>query len=274
MLRSLTFVTAAALLAGCAGPSSSRLLAPRTDAVCAPAPARERLRVVSFNIRSGLSSSLSDIGELLAGMDADVIALQEVDVGCRRTGGVDQAGVLAERLGHQYAFASAMTREGGDYGVALLSRLPFQRVERVDLRASGSLEPRVAIDATLCAGAAPVRVVAVHADVLPWAAADNARALARSLARTLSVGGARVVVAGDLNAPPLDEGPRAFAQLGLADLVGLHAEGPTFHFAGARRLDYIFTDRALAEDATAGRVASQVSDHYPVHAELRWPTAL
>jgi len=138
----------------------------------------------------------------------------------------------------------------------------------VELRAAGALEPRTAIDATVCAGEVPVRVVAVHADVLPWAAADNARVLVKAL----SEGPARVVVAGDLNAQPREDGPRAFDAIGLLDVIGRVAEGPTFHFPSGRRLDYIFADRTLADDGlTAGRVASDASDHWPIHAELVWP---
>jgi len=262
-------VLAAAALAACAG-SSSRLITSSVDSACAPAPSRERLRVVSFNIRSGLSSSISDVAKVLSGMDADVIALQEVDVGTRRSGGANQPEAIIQTLGggYHYVFASAMARDGGDYGVALLSRLPFQRVERVELRAAGAMEPRTAIDAVVCAGEVPVRVVAVHADVMPWAAADNVRALVKVLA----AGPSRVVVAGDLNAQPREEGPAAFNAVGLLDVIGLRAEGPTFHFPSGRRLDYIFADRGLADDGvTAGRVASEVSDHWPIHAELAWP---
>jgi len=268
MLR-LILLPLAAALAGCTGPSS-RLISPPLDSACAPVPARTRLKVVSFNIRSGLSSSISDVAQVLGGMDADVIALQEVDVGTGRAARANQAEAIALKLGggYRYVFAAAMSRDGGDYGVALLSRLPFQRAERVDLRAPGALEPRTAIDATVCAGEVPVRVVAVHADVMPWAATDNARALVKAL----SAGPAHMVVAGDLNAQPKEDGPQAFNAIGLLDIIGLHAEGPTFHFPTGRRLDYIFAARGLADDGvTAGRVASEVSDHWPIHAELAWP---
>lgn len=260
-------------LPACATPS--RTFTVSSLSACAPgdgAPAE--VRVASFNIRSGLESSLDRIGDVLEGMDADVVALQEVDVGVKRTGRVDQAKVLAERLGYEYAFAAAMKRGGGDYGIALLSRFPFTRAGRIELRSPGAWEPRVAIDAEVCAAGRPVHVVAVHTDFLPWSSADNGKQLARDLAGRID---GPFVLAGDLNETPGKAGPRALEALGLSDLVGASDEGPTFH-DGKRRLDYIFVDRVLApmvEGAVRLDVAG--SDHIPVYADLRldpsaWPS--
>jgi endonuclease/exonuclease/phosphatase family metal-dependent hydrolase len=191
-----------------------------------------------------------------------------VDVNTRRSGGLNQAEEIARKLGYRWAFASAMSRDGGEYGVALVSRLPLQRVERLDLRSPGALEPRTALDVTVCAGMVPIRVVALHADVLPWSAADNVRLLAKQLPGNP----VRTVIAGDLNASPDEDGPVTLGKRGLFDVIGQRAEGPTFHFPGPRRLDYIFADRSLADDgSTAGRTESEMSDHWPIHAELAWP---
>jgi endonuclease/exonuclease/phosphatase family metal-dependent hydrolase len=261
----LLLAAALALATGCAAPSNV-FIPPEEHACSEPvqndAPA---LRVVSFNIRAGLSSSLEAVGDVLAQLDADVIALQEVDVGVARSGRVNQAEVLAARLGYAYAFAAAIKREGGHYGVAMLSRKPIAHARRIELRATNAFEPRVAIDAGVCSGGREVRVITVHADMLPWAAAANAHVLARSLEGSVGQG---VVLAGDLNAGPRDEGPRLFGQLGLADLVGLHDEGPTFLGGPSRRLDYIFTDPALGGKTGAGRLDVRVSDHIPIFADI------
>ena len=51
------------------------------------------------------------------------------------------------------AYAAAVTRPpGGDFGVAILSRLPFVGAERFDLPSAGSFEPRVALAADVCVG--------------------------------------------------------------------------------------------------------------------------
>lgn len=262
--RVVVVLAALALGTGCAARSKAFIfpeLAP-----CDPGSGpTERLRVVSFNIKSGLLSSMEKVGAVLAELRPDVVALQEVDVGVSRTERVDQARVLAERLGMQYVFAGAIVRGGGDYGVALLSRLPITRAERVDLSASVAFEPRVAIDATVCANGEPVRVVTVHADVFPWSSAANSRALARALG---PMGEAKVIVAGDLNATPQEESPRLFVNAGLVDVLGAHRVGATFR-GTSRRLDYILVDPPLDLGvAEAGALESDASDHIPVYAEF------
>jgi endonuclease/exonuclease/phosphatase family metal-dependent hydrolase len=262
------------LLAGVVAPTllscaaaSERFIASPTEPCDDSAVAPAQLRVASFNIRAALSSSLEAVAEVIRSLDADVVALQEVDVGVNRTGRVNQAGELASRLGYRYAFAGAIRREGGDYGVALLSRLPLARVVRVPLEAAGAFEPRAAIDARVCAGAVPVRVIAVHSDVFPWSANENAR----SLASMLNIAGDEdVIVAGDLNAEPHDSAARAFSELGLDDLIGRYDEGYTFLFP-KRRIDYIFANKALTEASSALRLEVEVSDHIPIVAELAPP---
>jgi endonuclease/exonuclease/phosphatase family metal-dependent hydrolase len=82
-----------------------------------------RVRVATWNIKHGdpHPDRLGTVVRALA--DADVLALQEVDVGVPRSGAVDQVAVVADALGMASVFGRALsTREGGDYGNALLVR--------------------------------------------------------------------------------------------------------------------------------------------------------
>lgn len=87
------------------------------------------LRVVSYNIRHGTNAddeaTLDQIAEVLAFIDADLIALQEVDINMQRSQRQKQAGILAERLGMAWAFGEAMRFGEGSYGNAVLSRFPI-----------------------------------------------------------------------------------------------------------------------------------------------------
>ena len=78
------------------------------------------MRLATFNIKHGEISGLGAIAEALRAVDADVVGLQEVDRGVRRSGGGDQARLLGEQLGMAWAFGRAMDLEGGAYGCALL----------------------------------------------------------------------------------------------------------------------------------------------------------
>jgi endonuclease/exonuclease/phosphatase family metal-dependent hydrolase len=234
---------------------------------CGGEPARPRIRVVSYNIRSGLSSSIDDIAAVLTQLDGDVVALQEVDRHVKRTRGEDQAALLARKLGYQYVYAATRTREGGDFGIAFLSRLPIARVERIEMRAPGALEPRVALDADLCVGNGVLHFVTGHLDVLPWSERNNADVLANAIRPWLGEG---LVVAGDFNAPPTAAGPRKLMALGLEDSLRDHVKGATFQGLGPRqRIDYLFTDAAMSRRVLGGgTLETPASDHKPVFLDL------
>lgn len=98
-----------------------------------------RLRVATFNIRHGAPrDSYRGLPDVLAaacaGLDADVLGLQEVDVGVPRSQHADLAKVVADACGMAYHFASARKHAGrGRYGNALLVRGSIHDVEVVRL---------------------------------------------------------------------------------------------------------------------------------------------
>ncbi|MDP2342432.1 MAG: endonuclease/exonuclease/phosphatase family protein [Deltaproteobacteria bacterium] len=245
----------------CAAPDNT-FIAPAMSACDGSAPP-EKMRIVTWNIRSTKSSSLDTIGDVLQGLDADVIALQEVDRDAPRTGTVDQAAELADRLGMTHAYAAARKEGSGDFGVALLSRLPFASANPIELPGDNALERRVALDTSLCFGDHTVRAVTVHADVFPWAGEENARYLANQIEESAGEG---VVVAGDLNASPLDLAVDAFLDLGLKDVIKDFNEAPTF---SDRRIDYVLMDEPLGNTAVDGHVEdTDASDHRPLAIDL------
>jgi endonuclease/exonuclease/phosphatase family metal-dependent hydrolase len=231
-------------------------------AACDPtALAPRTVRVVTWNLHAGLSSSIDDVAALLAGLAPDVALLQEVDFGVRRSGRVDQPDRLAAALGGRVAFAEALPWDGGHYGLAVVSRLPFAAVARHAIDAPGESEPRIALDVTVCAGPTALRIVDVHADNIPAPAAANARALVDLLATAIGSG---LIVGGDFNALPADPGPRAFVAAGFVDLAATRDPSPTWP-EGGRREDYVFADARLAPAVTALRVVdTDRSDHRPI----------
>jgi endonuclease/exonuclease/phosphatase family metal-dependent hydrolase len=263
----MVFASCIGVAAGGCVPVSTLVSPPLEKCAGQNEKAPDALRMVTYNIHAGVDSSLDEIGDVLEGIGADVLALQEVDRGVDRTEGKDQAQILAERFGMRAVFAGAMERGGGEFGIALLSRFPLQRVERVDLHTPGAFEPRVAIDATVCVGQEPVRILSAHSDVYPWVADQQLGELAEIVRDDV---GQQVVVAGDLNAHPDWAGPAFLRDAGLMDLVGEHAEGRTYRGDPfQRRLDYIWMDPPLGEDVHEVQIVdSDASDHFPVVAEV------
>ncbi len=222
-----------------------------------------RLRVASYNLKSGLETNLDQVADAIGEISPDVIGLQEVDHFVHRTGNVDQAKVLADRFGYQEIFAGAIDRGGGAYGIALLTRLPIESASRIDLQATGTYEPRVAIDARVCVGPQALRVVTTHADVI--AATANVATLASRIAGGVGRG---LIFMGDLNEGPTGGGPKSMVRTGMVDVIGLKAEGITF-WPNKSRIDYLFVDPPLREHVVSAAIdQNKASDHYPVYADF------
>lgn len=252
----------AALSASACIERADTLVAPEPE-VCPDEPLDRPLRLATYNIKAARDSSLEDIAAVLKDLDADVIALQEVDRLVERSGSVDQAGELAAALEMRYVYSASRVRESGDYGVALLSRLPIANAARAMLPSFGSFEPRSAVIADVCAGGGEtVRVIGTHIDLNPFVAGQQHSALSELAAPFVGEG---VVVMGDFNATDADPGLAALFDTPLADLGSLD-DVPT---CAGRRIDFVLADDPLAARALdASVVTSDASDHFPVVVEL------
>lgn len=201
---------------------------------------------------------------MLAAIDADVVLLQEIDVGVLRTGEVDQARRLGEGLGMQHAFAAALEWDGGDFGLAVLSRLPMSRAQRISLDSEGGYEPRIAFDVTVCAGSRLLRLVDVHADFVPEVNVRNLVELAELLGPLSS---SPLVLGGDFNATPQTEGVTTMrAVTGAIDVLETRDPGAT---RNGERIDYLLANPELeAAIVEATRVETEASDHTPLWVDL------
>jgi endonuclease/exonuclease/phosphatase family metal-dependent hydrolase len=114
--------------------------------------AQDTVRVLSYNIRHGAGMDgrvdLERTADVIRAFAPHVVLLQEVDSCTARTGGIDQAGALAElaELPH-YAFGRFMEYEGGAYGMAILSATPILQEWNHEL--PGGTEPRSALAARI-----------------------------------------------------------------------------------------------------------------------------
>lgn len=104
-----------------------------------------QLTVMSWNLRAGLGMDgvrdVSRAGEVIRRENPDVVALQEIDRKTGRSQGVDQLARLAEITGLHATWCKTIDFDGGEYGIALLSREAPLRVQRVPLPGGG--EPRM-----------------------------------------------------------------------------------------------------------------------------------
>jgi endonuclease/exonuclease/phosphatase family metal-dependent hydrolase len=232
------------------------------DALQADAPTH--VRVATWNIRAARSAPMDAIAAELRATQADVIALQEVDVRTRRTGFVDEPATLAAALGFHYAFAASIKWDEGDYGLAVLSRWPLTDVRRHRLDAAAASEPRIVLEVTVCAGGRPLRVFNHHADNR---AASRDAGFSELKELVQDDVGRGVLVLGDFNERVDGAGVRGLLDAGLVDL----GAGDDVNTARPGRIDFLLADRPLARLTSAARVwFTDKSDHNAVLADLDW----
>ena len=95
-----------------------------------------KLKVLSYNIHIGNPPSqpgvtdLNGIAKVINDSDADLVALQEVDVYTNRSGkDLDQAKELAKLTNRHYYFVKTIDHDGGEYGICILSKFPIVKKE-------------------------------------------------------------------------------------------------------------------------------------------------
>ena len=74
------------------------------------------------------------IGKDIAESGADIVGLQEVDMFLRRTGERDMLAEIAADAGYPHRrFIRAIDYQGGQYGTAILSKYPIEKLEVINL---------------------------------------------------------------------------------------------------------------------------------------------
>lgn len=257
----------------------------------AAAGTRSSMRVVTFNIlngrtpqREGRHEDHVDVPafrQAVAALDADVLALQEVDRNQPRSQGTDLTAVAAEVMGAEdHRFVAALSGSPGStwvaatgeeqpdsaaYGIALLSRYPVLAWQIVRLpvvpvpapvRFSGDGlptlvrdEPRVAVAAIVESPAGPVTVVNTHLSFIRWWNGRQLRALVREVEDTPRP----LLLTGDLNMEP-QHAASVSGLRGLAAHLTFPADSPR------EQLDHVLADGAV--QATGSRAPElPLSDH-------------
>jgi endonuclease/exonuclease/phosphatase family metal-dependent hydrolase len=243
-------------------------------------PAAREVRVLVYNIHAGKDAggvdNLARVADLVRETRADVVLLQEVDRGTRRSGGVDQPEFLARSTGFSVAFGRTLDYDGGEYGIAVLSRWSIARQELVALpveppqqRSGGSYEPRGAQRVVIRAPSGDLTVVNTHLD----ASRDDhyRRQEIRTVLSTARAASPPVLVGGDLNSTPDSEVQAATRAAGLRDawLECGRADGLTYPAAApTKRIDYLYLTGS-ASCASALVLETRASDHRPVLVAVR-----
>jgi endonuclease/exonuclease/phosphatase family metal-dependent hydrolase len=231
-----------------------------------------QLKVASYNIRKAVGLDWrrrpGRVLEVLNEIDADVVALQEVD---RRFGSRITA-LDPELIARHTDYAAIRFAERpqslGYHGNVILARKAIHVVAARPM-VLPHLEPRGAAVADLEFGRRPIRIVGMHLGLTrKWRQLQTETIVAELRALEANM---PTVLMGDLNEPDLKSGVlRAFEQRHTIAACGpsFHASMPVF------TLDRIIVteDIAIAEAGVhRSSLSREASDHLPIWARLTLP---
>lgn len=105
----------------------------------------QEVRVMSMNIKEGGKLALYRVepyAEVIKEQHPDFVCLQEVDHRTTRNGNKDFLGELAQLTGMFPYFCQSFSYQGGGFGVAILSKYPFYKVQKQVASINGAKEDR------------------------------------------------------------------------------------------------------------------------------------
>jgi len=228
---------------------------------------------MTYNIHVGVGMDkkldLQRIADVINNEHPDLVGLQEVDRGVKRTEGRDEIAELAKMTNMRYAFAHNLDYQGGQYGVAILSRFPIGAIDHRKYENRREAERRGMIRVEVDVGGKTINFVTTHLD---YQYGDGRLFEAEQMLKFLQDIKGPMIVVGDFNDEPAGTAYKLMLT-GFEDAwLRSRAKTGGLSFPAdkpVKRIDYVFTrqsDRIKAKKAWV--VNTLASDHVPVVAEL------
>jgi endonuclease/exonuclease/phosphatase family metal-dependent hydrolase len=239
-------------------------------------------RILTYNVHRclGVDGVLDPgrIAAVIAACQPDIVALQELDVGRLRTGGVDQAQAIADRLGMQMHFHPALRVMEEQYGDAILTTRP-SRVVRAGalpgLKAKPGVEPRGALWAAVQAQGGEVQVINTHMGLRGQERLNQIEALLGPDWLGHPKCSDPVILLGDFNAVPQSRAYRRIAarmrDAQTAPQI-LRAQATFPSRMPMLRIDHVFVSAGVEvtrAEPIRTPLARAASDHLPLLVEFR-----
>lgn len=236
------------------------------------------IRVMSYNIHHANPPArpnvidLDAIAAVIRAQKPDVVMLQELDVHTGRSGkSVDEATELGTKTGLKSYFIKAIDHDGGDYGVAILSKYEMTNLRRIRIPTDSTTkgEPRVLGLATVTLpNGKLITLACTHLDA--QRAPINRHLQATEIARVLKQETHPVILAGDFNDTPDSETLRLLTSVVTSSCKECP---PTIPVENSNKtIDFITFAPKDAFQVVEHKVIPEriASDHLPVVAEITY----
>jgi endonuclease/exonuclease/phosphatase family metal-dependent hydrolase len=235
--------------------------------------ASDYLCVMTYNIHHGAGVDgkldLHRIGELIKENDPDLVALQEVDVGTERIGGLHTMEYLARELSMFMAFGKNLEFQGGEYGNGILSKYPLHSIENFHIPPYDSGEQRGILKVVIDYKGQKLAFWNTHFD---HREDDTERRESVRLIQTMiQQTDIPVILAGDFNDTPESTALSELKTL-FEDTWSTVKNDKGFTFPAndpERRIDYVFIINSaysffMLKPEEARVISSPASDHLPL----------
>lgn len=227
---------------------------------------------MSYNIRHGEGLDtildLTRSAELIRLQAPDLCGLQEVDNFCTRTDSIGQTTYLAEQTNMEGTFGAFMDYQGGEYGMATLSKKPLTSTKVLRLP-DALYEPRSAIvHEVQIADDCDIVFANVHFD---WIGTEEGSAnrlrQAESLLNYIDPLNKATIITGDFNCTPDSPTMRYFAEQGFV-FIEKGSDNLSFQGASKSEIDHLIyrnTEHVKFKEKSVQLLKEPVvSDHRPL----------
>lgn len=222
--------------------------------------------LASWNVHNlGNGTQVEEAAALLKTIDADVVCVQEIDVGTKRANGQDLLRLLAEAADYPYyVFSKALSYQGGGYGTAILSKYPLVDAATIRLEVAEGREARVLGYARVLLNGGAAAVYNVHVDDGPMCL--KSRNLCSLRYELAACGLTKYVLTGDFNCSP----PRLHEL--LPTLYAVNIDKNTFGDGSVPKIldNILYTDGIVPAAVRIVETSDTgVSDHDLVYAVIQ-----
>ncbi len=220
------------------------------------------IKVASYNIRHGEDADfdMSLLADCIKSVGAEIVGIQEMDRCADRSQNRDQLCELQAALGYDYGFfINCIHIKGGQYGTAIVSKYPIERVKEYELPLHEGGEPRKLGVYTLNVDGDELVFANTHLDFVTKEATKAQMLEVDRLLQSYD----RLVLTGDFNTDNME----LFRKIENVDYVMNEKTALVTFPASGETIDNIVY-RGDIEVKDFGTVQNSHSDHYMLWAEL------